>query len=122
MNLNRQRKCPMTKIAIAGKGGSGKTTISGILARIIAQRGRRVWAIDADTNPNLGLTLGLSAERLAEVQPLPRSILKEGVDENGQRKLSLGVEAAEVARTLGTAVSKDLTLLLMGQVGHAGAG
>ena len=46
------------KIAIAGKGGSGKTTIAGTLARALARSSDRgVLAIDADSNPNLGVTL-----------------------------------------------------------------
>ena len=43
------------KVAIAGKGGSGKTTIAGTLARVMADRGQRVVAIDDDSNPNLRL-------------------------------------------------------------------
>lgn len=50
------------KIAIAGKGGSGKTTVAGTLARILAQRGNEVLALDADTNPMLGVSLGLGPE------------------------------------------------------------
>ncbi len=50
------------KIAVAGKGGSGKTTISGTLARLWARSGRDVLALDADTNPMLGITLGLGPE------------------------------------------------------------
>ncbi len=50
------------KIAVAGKGGSGKTTISGTLARLWAREGRSVLALDADTNPMLGITLGLGPE------------------------------------------------------------
>lgn len=49
------------KIAVAGKGGSGKTTVSGTLARLFATRGHPVLALDADTNPMLGITLGLGA-------------------------------------------------------------
>ncbi|MGI9510949.1 MAG: AAA family ATPase, partial [Geminicoccaceae bacterium] len=41
------------KIATVGKGGSGKTTIAGTLARIFANRQKRVLAIDGDPNPNL---------------------------------------------------------------------
>ena len=52
------------KIAIAGKGGSGKTTIAGILTRLLAERGQDVWAIDADSNPNFGVTLGMSPEKM----------------------------------------------------------
>ena len=112
----------MNKIAIAGKGGSGKTTIAGILARTLAQGGRPVWAIDADTNPNLALTLGLPRERLAELKAMPRSILKEQTDDAGKRKVVLGIPPAEVARTYGVPTPAGPTLLLMGTVDHAGAG
>ncbi len=47
------------KIAVVGKGGSGKTTTSAILARTLARTGSRVVALDCDTNPNLGLSLGV---------------------------------------------------------------
>ena len=50
------------KIAIAGKGGSGKTTLAGTLARQLARRGHAVLAVDGDANPNLGLSLGLGPE------------------------------------------------------------
>ena len=50
------------KIAIVGKGGVGKTTISGTLCRIFAQQGKTVLAIDADPNPNLSTVLGLKSD------------------------------------------------------------
>lgn len=50
------------KIAVAGKGGSGKTTVSGTLARLMARSGLDVLALDGDTNPMLGITLGLGPE------------------------------------------------------------
>ncbi len=56
------------KIAVAGKGGAGKTTISGTIARALARSGHDVIAIDADVNPMLGISLGLGmdgTERLA---------------------------------------------------------
>jgi CO dehydrogenase maturation factor len=55
------------RIAIGGKGGSGKTTLAGTLARQLARRGYSVLAVDADTNPNLGLSLGLGMEATAEL-------------------------------------------------------
>jgi CO dehydrogenase maturation factor len=112
----------MNKIAIAGKGGSGKTTVAGLLARLLARRGYPVWAIDADTNPNLGLALGLPRERLGELPPVPRSILPEQTDAAGKRSLVLGVPPAEVAGSFGVATPDGVTLLLMGRVDHAGAG
>ncbi|MEO6196315.1 MAG: AAA family ATPase [Thermoanaerobaculia bacterium] len=113
---------PVRRIAIAGKGGSGKTTISGTLARIIARRGRTVWAIDADSTPNLGLTLGLPREELGGLQPLPRTLLVEGTDAEGKRKLALGHPPSEVVRAHGRLTPDGIPLLLMGSVGHAGAG
>jgi CO dehydrogenase maturation factor len=50
------------KIAVVGKGGSGKTTTSAVLARALARRGRDVVALDCDTNPNLGISLGLGED------------------------------------------------------------
>jgi CO dehydrogenase maturation factor len=110
------------KIALAGKGGSGKTTLTGLLARDLARRGYPVWAIDADSNPNLGQTLGLPRDRLAGIQPLPRSILEERTDEAGKRIWTLAMPPRSVASTFGIPTPDGVTLLLMGSVDHAGAG
>lgn len=59
------------KIAVVGKGGSGKTTTSAVLARTLARSGRPTLALDCDTNPNLGISLGLGeqeTERLVAVR------------------------------------------------------
>ncbi len=58
------------KIALAGKGGVGKTTISAALSRYLGERGERVFAIDADPNANLALSLGLSREQAAQIVPI----------------------------------------------------
>jgi CO dehydrogenase maturation factor len=55
------------KIAVAGKGGSGKTTVAAVLARTLAREGHRVVALDCDTNPNLGVALGIGPERTQEL-------------------------------------------------------
>lgn len=59
------------KIAVSGKGGAGKTTISGTIARALARAGHEVIAVDADVNPMLGISLGLGmdgTERLAGIR------------------------------------------------------
>lgn len=66
------------KIAVVGKGGSGKTTTSAILARSLSRSytgsGRRVVAMDCDTNPNLGLSLGVGDEETERLLSLREQI------------------------------------------------
>jgi CO dehydrogenase maturation factor len=112
----------MSTIAVAGKGGSGKTTVAGTLARVFARGGREVWAIDADSTPNLGMTLGLSRELAAAVQPMPRSILRDDKDAEGKRVMSLAVPPATVVAQHASATPDGVKLLLMGRIDHAGAG
>ena len=56
------------KIAVAGKGGVGKTTLTGLLARTLAGQGYRILAIDADPDANLASALPLDDDR--KVTPL----------------------------------------------------
>jgi CO dehydrogenase maturation factor len=64
------------KLAIAGKGGSGKTSISGTMARLLARNGHSVLAIDGDSNPNLALTIGIPADRMSHMPVLPSNLLR----------------------------------------------
>ena len=63
------------KIGVVGKGGVGKTTVSSLLARELRRRQRRVLAVDTDSNPNLGLSLGLDATSTDAVLTVPRSLV-----------------------------------------------
>lgn len=108
------------KIAVAGKGGSGKTTVAGALASALAARGVPVVALDDDSNPNLAVTLGLGRE--PAVPALPRDLLAERVDESGTRRLDLTVPADEIIERFGVQVRPHLTLLVMGQPAHGGSG
>ena len=69
------------KIGVIGKGGSGKTTVSGVLARSLARSGWEVVAIDCDSNPNLGISLGLGLDRTQELAAI-RQALDEGTEEH----------------------------------------
>lgn len=58
------------KIALTGRGGVGKTTLTSLLAYAFAGRGRSVLAIDADPAPSLGSALGFPEEILRELRPV----------------------------------------------------
>lgn len=64
------------KIAFVGKGGSGKTTMSGLLSRYLASKGHLVVAIDADINQHLATTLGLSEKEASSIPPMGIEIAK----------------------------------------------
>jgi CO dehydrogenase maturation factor len=58
------------KIAITGKGGVGKTTLSALLSYLYASEGRKVIAVDADPDANLASALGISKEDMEKVRPI----------------------------------------------------
>jgi CO dehydrogenase maturation factor len=102
------------KIAVSGKGGSGKTSIAGTLARLVARAGRDVVAIDADVNPNLALTLGLHQERFDELPAMPHRLLQH-LTVNGETTLKLIKPFDEVVSEHGVDCPDQVRLLLMGQ-------
>ena len=105
------------KLAVAGKGGSGKTSISGTMARILARRGHSVLAIDGDSNPNLALTLGIPADRINAMPTLPRDLLKRS--ESG---VELTKSLEEVCEAHSVTGPDGVTLLVMAHPQHAGTG
>lgn len=105
------------KLAIAGKGGSGKTSISGTMARVLARDGHDVLAIDADSNPNLALTLGIPADGIDDVPTLPSDLIHRGDD-----GITLTKELDEVRRTHSLEGPDGVTLLVMANPRHAGTG
>lgn len=60
----------MAKVAVSGKGGVGKTMFSSLLAYILAEAGRTVYAIDADPDPTLAQALGFPAELAEQIVPI----------------------------------------------------
>ena len=105
------------KIAVAGKGGSGKTSISGTMARVLARGGHRVLAIDGDSNPNLALTLGIPADQMDSVPTLPRDLIKRG-----DAGIELTHTLQEVVDTHSLQGPDGVTLLVMANPQHAGTG
>ena len=102
------------KLGIVGKGGVGKTTLSSLICQSYATRGKRVVAIDTDSNPNLAVSLGLSAQQADDVPLLPRSVVVGGGD--GQ------TTPAELVRQYGTVTPSQVTLMHAMRIIQAGAG
>ena len=74
------------KLAIVGKGGTGKTTLAALLARTLADEGRPIIAIDADPDANLASALGLPPQDW----PAPISGMKELIYERTGAKEGYG--------------------------------
>ena len=58
------------KIAVTGKGGVGKTTLSALLAQAYADMGRNVLAVDADPSPCLAGALGFPEDMRTQLKPI----------------------------------------------------
>lgn len=101
------------KLGVVGKGGVGKTTTSSLIAAAYARQGRRVVAVDTDSNPNLGLSLGMSFDEIEAIPVLPRAII---VGHGGD------VTVDELLGEYGRATPVGPTLLSAIRVSEAGAG
>jgi len=113
------------RIATVGKGGSGKTTIAGTLARILAMKEQKVLAIDGDPNPNLALTLGIPREKTSEINFIPHTIMKiVEDDETGEKSLKMTISEKELLKKYATKAPDDIDLIVMGHPidGTAGSG
>ena len=112
------------KIAVSGKGGTGKTFLAGNLAIQFSHQGYRVIAIDADPSPNLAMTLGMSIEEAGRIIPIAENAelirLKTGTDFSGVFRLTFTVDDILGKHALKT--SSGVHLMVMGTVRAMGSG
>ncbi|GAF81950.1 unnamed protein product [marine sediment metagenome] len=114
------------KFAITGKGGVGKTTLAGGLARLLADEGYNVVAVDADPDANLASSLGISEDEMAGVVPI--ADMKELVAERTGSKpgtfgtyFKMNPKVDDLPESL-SKTHEGVRLLVMGTVKEGGGG
>lgn len=106
------------KIAVAGKGGSGKTTVAGTLARAFGASEYDVLAIDDDDDPNLDVALGVDKDA---VTPIPDELVDRVETPEGEIPFELSTSTEALIADYGTEAPDGVTLLTAGAV-EAGSG
>lgn len=112
------------KVAVTGKGGVGKTTLSSTLARLYADEGRTVLAADVDPDANLGLALGLTEEEVNSIVPVSKmkELAMERTAANESRTFyKMNPYVADLPDKLAKEIN-GVKLLVMGTVDTGGAG
>lgn len=107
------------KIAVSGKGGVGKTTLSAILAHLFAKDGYRVTAIDCDTAMNLPSALGIR-KKLKPLSELKEIIEDRVVGPLGTYKLNPKVD--DIFEAYSTYNEDGVRVLVLGTIEKGGEG
>ena len=116
------------KIAVAGKGGVGKTFISGTLARLLARDGYNVLAVDADPNINTASSLGIPSDVAEKIVPLSdnEELIREktGVapGKSYGQMFRLTPTVSDIVDKFGVVGPDGVQLLVMGTVKDGGSG
>ena len=116
------------RLAVAGKGGVGKTTLVALLAELFIRDGYRVLAADEDPQMNLALSLGVPLEEAEKIVSLSQN--KAYIEEKtgarsgsgGGGLLRLNPDVSDVVRRFGLQLRPNLSFLAMGSVDQAATG
>ena len=101
-------------LAVAGKGGTGKSVVAGTLARVLARRGHRVLAVDSDPMPGLAHSLGVAEP---EVTALLAAAEK---DEGRGWRLKPGIGPARAVAGFTTPAPDGVRMLQLGKAREDG--
>ncbi|MBW6470588.1 MAG: AAA family ATPase [Methanosarcinaceae archaeon] len=106
-------------MAVTGKGGVGKTTFSGTLARMLARDGYDVLAIDADADMNLASALGINNP------PRPLTDYKDMIDERAGAEggvFKFNPKVDDIVEKFGVVGPDGVKMLVMGTIENGGSG
>jgi len=114
------------KIAITGKGGVGKTTVSALLSYIYSSEGKKVIAVDADPDANLAAALGIPGNETEKIKPIAE--LPELIEERTGAKpgstggiFKINPKVDDIPESFGYRTD-GITLLIMGKSKTAASG
>lgn len=108
------------KLAVAGKGGVGKTTLAAWIGDYLARQGEDVWLVDADTALSLGPALGLLENQIPTPLVRQKELIQKRVGSGGL--INLNPKVDDLIGRLSLEVRKRLHLLVMGTIAGAGSG
>src|SRR5512134_637166 len=114
------------KLAITGKGGVGKTTLTALLAQAYADMGKQVLAVDADPSPCLAGALGFPEDLRAQLSPIAE--MDELIEERTGAKpgtrggfFTINPRVDDIPERF-SVVHRGVRLLEMGSVDTGGSG
>jgi len=116
------------KIAVAGKGGVGKTFIASTLSRLLASDGYNVLAVDADPNFNLAYALGVPRDVADKIVPLTENeaLIREKTGVSSEEAyapvFNMAPTVDDIVDRFGVSAPGGVKLLVMGTVRGGGTG
>jgi CO dehydrogenase maturation factor len=116
------------KIAVAGKGGVGKTTVAGTIARLLGRDGLKILAVDADPSFTLWSAIGIQADVAKKIVPLTRNeeLVNERLKIKGAESYSgffkLNPRVDDLVSKFAVKGPDNVNLLVAGTVDTGGSG